>query len=516
MFEEQDYIGENVSISGKPTSVWIGTEPDAKFLNVDFLNKEYDVAIIGGGIVGLTTAYYLVNEGKNVLILDMRSIVKDVTGHTTAKITSLHGLIYDYLIRHVGLEKAKLYAAAQEEAKDFITQISKKEGIECDLRKAKAFTYSLTTKGADEISREIEAVKRLELPLCEDPDFSLPFETKGLICFDNQAQFHPRKYLMGLAKKLNTKSCDIVEGIRVTGVKEEAGFVEIQTGRGSIKAKKAVIASHYPIFDSGAFFTKLIPRRSYVYVARLDGYVPEGMYYCIDEPRYSFRPVDFGKDKWFMFGGQGHKAGQANEKERYKALESFGKENFDIKKIEYHWSTQDNYTTDRIPFIGLSPKTKNIYLATGFGGWGMTNGTIAGKVISDLILGNDNQYVSLFDPSRSKPVSAVSKFIKNNLDVAKKFFAGRRLGSDRFAMPTELKPGGGSIIEYGEEKVAAHREISGKTITLSSKCTHLGCTVKWNNAEKTWDCPCHGSRYSATGEVIHGPAVRDLERKNKH
>jgi glycine/D-amino acid oxidase-like deaminating enzyme/nitrite reductase/ring-hydroxylating ferredoxin subunit len=506
-----DYIGSDISIPGKPTSIWIGTTPST-ILPPAREGLEFDTIIIGGGIVGITTGLFLKEAGQKIAIIDMHQIIKDVTGHTTAKITSLHGLIYKYLIDQHGKEKAALYGEAQETAKEKIAGIIEEKNLDCDFVRKNAYTFALTDESLNQVKEEVLAAKSLKLPAEFEKEIPLRLKgIKGAVCFYNQAQFHPRKYLLSLAREIFGDGSYIFEQTRATDIKE--GVVcEVITDKGKLKAKNVVVATNFPFYDKGSFFTKLTPRRSYVYAVKLRTDIPEGIFYTEDEDMYSFRSQKLEDGQAFFIGGVRHRAGQGgNEEDCYKKLEKFAKENFEISSFLYHWSTQDNSTTDRMPYIGLSPKSKNVYIATGFGGWGMTNGTVAAMLISDLILKKDNPWKALFNPGRVKPIGASGRFFSSNANVLKKYISG--VLPHEFDLPTDVEYGEGKIIEFGGEKYAAYKDEDGKIHMMTPRCTHLGCVVEWNEAEKTWDCPCHGSRYSPRGQVIHGPAVRDLEEK---
>ena len=499
------------STLGELESFWIESTRDTRFPNLSE-NISADVLVIGGGIVGITAAILLKEAGKNVVLVEAERVIKDVTGHTTAKITSLHGYIYKHLLDAIRFEKAKIYADANQSALEFIAENVKKRNINCDFRRTKAYTYTEEKKMLRFVKDEADAAKKLGLPASFTDKTDLPFQIKGAVCFENQAQFHPRKYLLALAKEFVRKGGQIFENTRIIDLEEKDGLVLADTGENIIKAKNVVVATHFPFFDKGRFYSKLYPRRSYVLGIYINGEVPEGVYYARDRNIRSIRCQQTDKGPILFIGGEGHKAGQVSDTmSRYKNLEDYARERFDVKSIDYHWSTQDNDTPDGLPYIGLSPGSKNIYLASGFGGWGMTNGTAAAMIIKDLILGNENKWVPIFDPGR--PLKTVKRFFTEGFNVFEQY-ADKYLGRPKETLE-DLGDDEGAVIKIHNRKSAVYKDEKGKLKTLSPLCTHMSCEVNWNNAERTWDCPCHGSRFDRSGKVIHGPALKDLLEEEK-
>jgi Rieske Fe-S protein len=272
------------------------------------------------------------------------------------------------------------------------------------------------------------------------------------------------------------------------------------------------VATHMPFLDRGFWFARCHPERSYVVAVTLEGKPPQGMYLSTESPSHSLRSQPYKRGReLFLVGGESHKTGQSDEVERYEQLEAWGREHFDVASVEYRWATQDQMPVDGVPFIGpVDPLSANVYVATGFRKWGLAMGAAAGELLAALADGREHPWAEVFDTSRLRPRASVASFVKENLDVALRFFG------DRVA-----KRGGAESIERGEGRVvgaglgqrAVYRDEDGTLHALSARCTHLGCIVNWNSAERTWDCPCHGSRFGASGEVIMGPAVRPLERR---
>ncbi|MEA2498210.1 MAG: hypothetical protein QOH26_615 [Actinomycetota bacterium] len=470
-----------------------------------------DVAVIGAGITGLTTALLLKRAGKSVAVVESQRVGEGVTGYTTAKVTSQHGLIYRDLVDGFGEDGARTYGRSNEAAKEWIARLVEDEGIDCDFERRSHWVYTDDQDEVERIEAEANAAETLGLPASLVYDVPLPYPTLAGVRFDDQAQFHPRKYLLHLARLIDGDGSYVFEDTRCTDV-DEGDVCTVKTEAGELRATDVVVASHFPFLDRGLFFAKIAPYRSYVLAAEVPaGDIPDGMFISAGSPTRSLRSaVEKGK-RLLLIGGEGHKAGQELDTEaRYETLERWGSEWFDVESYRYRWSAQDNVATDKVPFIGRLRRTsKNLYVATGYGKWGMTNGTVAGMIVSDQILGRDNAWASLYDAQRINPKGQAKEFLSENLNVAQ-HFVGDRLNPPQVKSPDELENGEGAIVVANGRRAAAFRDGSGTLRTYSHVCTHLGCYVRWNPAEKSFDCPCHGSRFDHEGRVIQGPAVRDL------
>jgi glycine/D-amino acid oxidase-like deaminating enzyme/nitrite reductase/ring-hydroxylating ferredoxin subunit len=497
------------NLEGSHESLWVATTPTTDYEKPKEA-KSYDVVIIGGGIAGLMTAYFLKDTGLTIAVLEAEKIVKGVTGYTTAKLTLAHGLIYDYLIKNFGFDKAKLYAEANQTAIEKVFELAKKYQIECDLIRKDAYTYTLKDDEVSEIKKEVAACEKLGIPAQFVTETTLPFPIIGAVKIANQAQFHPRKFFLGIAKKACQDKIDIFEGARVFKVDDKQ--MRVETANTCFNAKKIVVTSNFPIFDPAFYYARMYQKRSYVLAVSLKKELPEGMFYSESQPYHSFRTQPYKKGDVLIVGGENHKTGQEkNTEDRYSKLEAYARKTFDVKKIEYRWSTQDNVTIDRVPYIGeISPNNKNVYVATGFGGWGMTTGVVAGMIISDMIQGKKNTWKEVYSPSRFKPVTSAKSLVSQGLNVGKQMTKKLLPEKDELS---SVKKGQGDIITVGKKKIAVYRDSNGKVIALSPICTHMGCLVAFNNAEKSWDCPCHGSRFDYNGQVLHGPAVKPLKRE---
>jgi glycine/D-amino acid oxidase-like deaminating enzyme/nitrite reductase/ring-hydroxylating ferredoxin subunit len=496
-------------------SVWIGTAREQPaFPQLDGETRA-EVAVLGGGIVGITTALLLAEDGADVVLLEADRLARGVTGHTTAKVTSQHGLIYAELRSRFGNDGARAYGEANEAALRWIASRVERDSIECDFRRQPNYVYMSEGSGRSKLECEAEAAQEAGLPASLVETAPLPFPVEAAVRFDGQAEFHPRRYLLALVERLRELGCRIHEDSRALGV-DGGGPHTVRTARGAVVAEQVVVATHYPFLDRSLAFARVHPERSYAIVCRIAGEPPPGMHISADSPTRSIRPVPIDGDELLLIGGEGHKTGEGGDTERrYVALERFAREHWQVESVEYGWSTQDGITIDHVPYVGrVTPRSERLLMATGFGKWGMTGGTAAALVLADLICGRDNEWASLFDPFRVKPLAGGAKLLQENARVAH-HFVGDRIAERGGRALEDLGPGEGAIVSHEGEKVAGHRRDDGTLVAVSTRCTHLGCQVKWNSAERSWDCPCHGSRFSPEGDVLQGPAVRALELKTE-
>nr|WP_239549224.1 FAD-dependent oxidoreductase [Scopulibacillus daqui] len=479
-------------------------------------NIEADVIIIGGGITGLTAAYLLVNEGLKVALLEADRLLNGTTGHTTAKITAQHDLIYDELMNHMGKSKARLYYEANMGALKFIKETIDKHGIDCDYSEEDAYVYAVTDRCARQLEKEFKAYQKLKIDggLVDD----IPFDVNAAkaLVMKHQAQFHPIKYLAYLVKVIIDKGGLIFEGTTAVDV-DNGRQPTVVTRDGHRAAGRFVLAcSHYPFYDGqGFYFTRMYAERAYLIAAKVDKPYPGGMYISAEDPVRSFRSVKINNEEMILIGGERHKTGQGIDTlEHYKALESFGQDVFGLKETKYRWSAQDLTTLDKVPYIGhITSRHPNILVGTGYRKWGMTNGTAAALLFRDYILDKKNPYKHLYSPSRFYADPSLKTFFEQNIDVAGHLMKGKFESPAK--RPEDLSKGEGSIVICGGDRAGAYVDDQGECHIVDTTCTHLGCEVEWNSGDKTWDCPCHGSRYSYTGEVIEGPAEKPLKKLNQ-
>jgi glycine/D-amino acid oxidase-like deaminating enzyme/nitrite reductase/ring-hydroxylating ferredoxin subunit len=471
---------------------------------------DVDVAVVGAGITGLTTALLLADSGASVLVVEAGRVSSGVTGYTTAKVTSLHGLTYDRLRSQHGAEKAAAYGEANQAAVELVAATVERLGIGCELTRAAAYTYTEDPAQVAEIEAEVEAATQAGLPATFTTETDLPYPVAGAIRVDDQLHFDPRRYCLGLAEAVDAAGATVAERTRVVDVRQGSPCV-LRTEHGEVRAQRVVLATHLPFLDRGGFFARCHPERSYALAARLDGPVPLGMYLSADSPTRSVRPARGGTV--VVLGGEGHKVGQdPDTRRRYEALEAWSRERFPVADVDHRWSAQDHVPADGLPFIGpLTPGNDRVFVATGFKKWGMTNGTVAAMILSDRLRGEENRWASTFDPGRFKPRAELRDLVKENANVARRFVGDRLATTTKRRSGDDLAAGEGAVVTVGGKKAAAFRDDDGTLHAVSPVCRHLGCEVTFNTAERTWDCPCHGSRYDVDGRVIEGPATKDLD-----
>jgi glycine/D-amino acid oxidase-like deaminating enzyme/nitrite reductase/ring-hydroxylating ferredoxin subunit len=498
----------------RPSSLWIETTPQTDYPLLA-PGVEVDVAVAGGGIAGITTAYLLKRAGRSVALLESKRILHGATGYTTAKVTAGHGLTYARLERRLGGEAARLYAAAQTRGLELVRQVVADEGIDCELEERVNYVYADTAEEVGRVREEAAAAQRAGLPASFVHELELPYAVAGAARLEGQAQFHPRKYLLALAARIDGDGSHVFEQTRLLDV--DAGRpLRVKTDRGELRAGHLVVATHLPVLDRGLFFAKAHPSRSYAVAARVPpDRLPLLMAINVGTPTRSLRTARDDRGPLLILGGEGHRPGAEEDTgRRFEALELFGRRWFGAEDFPYRWATQDYSPVDGVPYVGrLGMGERHVWVATGFRKWGMTNGTVAAELLVDGILARANRFSPLFDAQRLNARASLPGLVRENLEVARRFVFDRlRRGGP--AELEELAPGDGRIARMRGRATAVYRDETGFVHALSPVCTHLGCHVAWNRAERTWDCPCHGSRFSGEGHVIQGPAVRDLEPRN--
>jgi glycine/D-amino acid oxidase-like deaminating enzyme/nitrite reductase/ring-hydroxylating ferredoxin subunit len=491
-------------------SYWSNSAPAPEYRPLGG-DAECDVAVIGGGIIGVTATLELARAGADVRLLESRRIGSGTSGYTTAKLSSLAGLIYADLERSFGEQTAREYGEANEAGLAAIVANVSRCAIECDLRRKPNFIYTESDDGRRRIKREAEVAARLGLPATlvgEVPELPLPIA--AAVRFDDQAEFHPLRYLYGLIAAAEAAGAAIHEHSRVVGVSDgRPCTVETEAGA-TLRAGRVILATHLPILDRGLFFARSHPERSYALLAKVRGEVPEGMYLSDESPGHSLRAVPTAAGERLLFGGESHKAGQADVPGRYAALERWAREHFDVIAVEHRWASQDHMPNDRLPFVGpLWPLSDRLLTATGMRKWGLAFGTTAASILAALALDRPNRWAESFATSRLDLRRGAPSFLKENADDGLRFLTGRLVGRRRSLR--DLSPEEGAIVSSGLVQRAAYRDQDGALHVLSARCTHLGCILAFNAAELTWDCPCHGSRFDPVdGSVIEGPAVEPL------
>jgi glycine/D-amino acid oxidase-like deaminating enzyme/nitrite reductase/ring-hydroxylating ferredoxin subunit len=502
-------------LPGTPESYWIDSTPMTSYPQLAD-DTEVDVAVIGGGIAGVCTAWEVATTGRSVVLLEADRIATGVTGYTTAKLSSLHTLAYAGITRAFGKDAARLYAQSQQSAVERATALAAELRIDCDLERVPAFTYAESEAEVQQVRDEADAAREAGLDASFVTDTGLPFAVAGAVRVEDQAQFHPRKYLLALAEDLIQRGGRIFERTRAVGLVEgQPCRVTTEEGR-TVVARDVVVTTHFPVFDRALLFARLSPRRELVVAGRIaPEHDPGGIYITPEENTRSVRTAPYRDgQRLLIVTGEHFTPGTADVTERFERLLAWARDRFPEAEIAYRWAAQDTTTTDRVPFVGpFYPAARHVHVATGFGGWGMSTGIMAGRLLAATIAGERLPWADLYDPRRFHPVREAGPMLELQATVARHFI-GDRIRSSRVDSLDEIEAGTGAVIRVHGEQRAVHRDEAGALHALSARCTHLGCIVHFNDAERAWECPCHGSRFDIEGSVIQGPANKPLQRKD--
>lgn len=483
-------------------SLWIASSKGKRF---DNLNKDIDTdyLVVGGGITGITTAYLLCKEGANVTLVDANFIGYGASGRNTGKITPQHNLIYNKIKTTHGINAATQYYNANNEALDLIEQIINEHSIDCNFERLPSYLFTAKDSFVDKLRDELKVCNEIGID-CEYVDnVPIPIDSKAAIKFNNTAQFNPKKYIDSLILEVLKLGCTIYENTPMQTL-EKGHPCKVKSSNGKIiSANKVLICSHVPFYDDlSLYFARLKPERSYVVAGKYNGDFPKATFINVEEPTISLRTYTDNNEKLLLIAGSKHKVGHDINIDHYYGLKEYGNKTFGVDEYKYQWSAQDYITVDHIPYVGfINSGRDNIYVATGYSKWGMSNGTAAAIILKDLVLKNDFTYCETFNPSRKKGQVSLES-IKENLDVGYQYIIGKL----KFASKDMPEKETGKIVTLHHRKYGAYMDSDEKLHIVDIKCTHLGCELKWNQDEKTWDCPCHGSRFGYDGSVFEGPA----------
>ncbi len=499
--------------NGRTTSVWMAsaTMQGEAPLSADV---HADVCIVGAGIAGLTTAYFLAKEGKKVIVVDDGPTAGGDTCRTTAHLVSALDDRFYHLERLHGTEGARLAAQSHVAAIDTIERIVGDEHIACDFTRLDGYLFVPPGDDLTQLDEELEAAHRVGLTDVSRVDRApiQTFDTGPALRFPRQGQFHVLKYLNGVARVAKRHGAVIYNGTHVDRI-EGGHDARVETSRGVITSDVVVVATNSPVNDLVTIHTKQAAYRTFVVGARVKrDSVPHILLWDTPDPYHYVRVQRADDHDVLIVGGEDHKTGQANDAEdRFQRLQQWTRERFPhVERFEFQWSGQVMEPVDGLALIGRNPlDSDNVYIATGDSGNGMTHGTIAGMLLTDLIAGRGNPWASLYDPIR-KTLGAIGEFAKENLNVAAQYVDLVTPGEIDDA--SHVGSGEGAILRRGAAKVAVSRDENGVLHERSAFCTHLGCVVQWNSIERTWDCPCHGSRFQTDGHVVNGPAIRSLTK----
>ncbi|WP_367128091.1 FAD-dependent oxidoreductase [Saccharothrix sp. HUAS TT1] len=490
-------------------SLWSEAIPHGRFPALTG-ETTVDVAVVGGGITGATTALLLKRAGLRVALVEADRVGSGVSGNNTAKVTALQSTVYSSIERKQGAEAAADYANGNVAAVERVASLVSELGIDCDLHRMPAYTFAFDEQELATVEQEATAAARAGLPVSRDRGelMGVPFPVAGAVRLDDQLRIHPVKYVRGLAEAVDGDGCRVYEASRVLRI-EDGGPSRVHTEQGTVVAERVVIATHYPILDRGLYFARLEPMRSYCIAVRLaSGTPPTGLAISAGSPSWSLSRAG----ELLIVCGQGHQTG-SSVGEPYDELTKFAAEHWDVAEVTHRWSAQDPTSYDNLPMIGpYTPGSTTLYGATGYMKWGLSNGTMAAELLTDLIVGRENPLTDRFSPHRLT-LGATPKLAKMNAKVAADL-VGDRLKSAEVDSVADVPVGEARVVRDGTGKAGVYRDEAGGVHGVSLRCTHLGCLVRFNSAERSWDCPCHGSRFDVDGAVLEGPATKPLPRRD--
>jgi glycine/D-amino acid oxidase-like deaminating enzyme/nitrite reductase/ring-hydroxylating ferredoxin subunit len=495
---------------GHLTSCWQempGYQPRNRYST----DMEFDVVIIGAGITGITAALLLQTAGKKCLVTEARNIGFGTTGGTTAHLNTLLDTPYYTISKNFSEDDAKLVHQAAVEAIDQIRHNVESYDINCNFEEKTGYLFSPRQELDKELEKIVDSAIKAGVDIAYTKENPVPVPFTAVARFSGQGQFHPLKYVYAMAQAFEDAGGVILQQNLVEEVKE-ADILHVHSSRGIIKTKNVIYATHTPP-GINLLHLRLVPWRSYAMAVRINGQYPDAVVYDTEDPYHYFRSQEIDGEMYLIAGGEDHKTGhEENAEKSFTNLEAYLRKHFDIEEIKYKWSSQYYETVDGLPYIGHFPMhPDNVYVATGYGGNGMIYGTISAILLTELIVNGKSQYEKLFDPNRLKPIAGFAEFASAAADVVSNFIK-KPFNAEKLEELVDLAPGEGKIVKYEGEKIALYKDEDGKIYGISPTCNHMGCSINWNNAEKSWDCPCHGSRFNMYGEMLNGPAVRDQHR----
>lgn len=496
-----------------PTSLWLDTHPLAGTQAGRFTaDAEYDAVIAGAGLTGLTTAVLLARAGLSVAVLEARTVGAVATGNTTAKVALLQGTVLSDIHRHQSDKVLRAYVDGNREGQAWLLRYLDDRGV--DYQRRTAYTYATTDDGAASLRAELEADRAAELPVTWTDETELPFPVSGAIALEDQAQVHPMQVMDALAAELGERGGTLIEGVRVTGA-TGISPVTVQTSAGPVRAGKLILATGTPILDRGGYFAKLSAHRSYALAYRVPGStgpatIPQGMYLSADSPSRSLRTAPVNGEEFLLVGGNGHVVGRADStQDAVDDLKAWAQQHFPGSEHTHTWAAQDYRSVNMVPFVGALPRGGgSIYLATGYNKWGMTNAVAAALRISAELLDGNVPWAKTLGRRLTTPSDLLTA-LKAGAGVGTEMVTGWA-SAELKALPDEPPTEGEGLVGRRHRRPTAVSTVDGTTCALSAVCTHMGGVLRWNEAERSWDCPLHGSRFAADGSVLEGPAVEDL------
>ena len=500
-----------IARDGSRLSLWQDTVNAHETLTNKINNALFDIAIVGGGITGITLGVSLQKQGKKCIILEAKNLCFGTTGGTTAHLNTLLDNPYPNIIRDFGKEGAITVARAATEAIAYIESNISAYNIDCGFERTSAFLFSQDEKQSSELDEIYNACNEVGIDSKYSNGIPVPFNFHKAVEIPDQGKFHPVRYVQALANVFEELGGVIVEQCRVTNI-EEGEIISINTTQDTVKAGTLVYATHIPP-GVNLLHLRCPAYRSYAMAVKLDGAdYPEGLAYDMYDPYHYYRTQEIDGEKYLIAGGEDHKTGEnSNTNKYFLQLESHIRANFPVAEISHRWSSQYFEPVDGLPYIGKLPGAReNVLVATGYGGNGMTYSHVAVLELTNLILKKESRYNELFSPGRLKPVAGFTEFVKHNADVIGQF-VGKWFATERLEEFSALAPDEGKVVKLNDETMALYKDEHGSLHAVNPTCTHLKCSVAFNSAEKSWDCPCHGARFSIDGDVLNGPADSNLE-----
>ncbi|MEP6948700.1 MAG: FAD-dependent oxidoreductase [Ginsengibacter sp.] len=497
---------------GATISLWQDNVPDYVSQMHSLSGDVYDVLIVGGGITGISTGLLLQKAGKKCMIAEAKNIGFGTSGGTTAHLNTFMDSPYNEIAKNFGEDNAQLVCSSARQAIKLIRKNIEDHKIDCGFSDRQGYLFSQDETQSKELEDIFEASKKAGCDVMYSDSIPVPVEFDKAVIFENQAQFHPSKYLYGLAKAFEDAGGTLIEGCRVTEVKENEPL-EVDSDSGKIIARSLIYATHVPPGVNLLHF-RCAPYRTYAMAVKLkDNKYPDGLAYDMYDPYHYYRTQEIDGDQYLIAGGEDHKtAHEENTKACFTKLEAYLRKYFDIKEISFKWSSQYFQPADGLPYIGHLPgNPSNVYVATGYGGNGMTYSHVAAKVLTDIIVSGNSEYEKLYDPNRIKPVAGFTDFVKEAADVMGNLI-GKLFSSSKIDELADIARGEAKVVKYDGYSIALYKDDTGNLHAVNSACTHINCKVAWNNAEESWDCPCHGSRFDADGEMLTAPARKNLEK----
>lgn len=494
-------------------SLWQMNMPDyisKKFENSDII---YDVIIVGGGITGITTALLLQEAGKKCLLLEAKNLAFGTTSGTTAHLNTILDLTYAEIEKKFGEENTKFVLAAAMEAINIVEENVKKYGIDCEFEEKQGYLFSTNKNQTQQLEEAFEASNRAGCDVAYSDTIPVPVDFEKALVFKRQAQIHPTKYVYALAKAFEDAGGRILQHCRVTNVEQKGkDILNVTASCGNFTARNLVYATHIPPGVNILHF-RCAPYRSYAMAVTLKGKYPEELCYDLHDPYHYYRTQETDGIKYFIAGGEDHRTAEVKDTENcFERLELYIRKHFDVENVAYKWSSQYFEPADGLPYIGHLPgNPKTVFVATGFGGNGITYSQIAAKILTDLIVKGKSEWEQVFKPSRIEPVGGFENFIENASGVTENFIE-KLFPKEKIEEPDEIKSGQAKLVKFEDQTIAMYRDENGILHSVNPACTHINCTVAWNTAEKMWECPCHGSRFNEDGEMFTAPARKDLEK----